>query len=62
MIQARLGWIDEHVVELDRFKFIFYVSFESEANSIALELLESFANYCERNGYLNFDLHVRIKQ
>ena len=46
MIQARLGWIDEHMVDLQRFKFVFYVSFESEADSIALELLEAYQNHC----------------
>ena len=48
-------------VELDRFKFIFYISFASEADSIALELLEAFEQYCQRNGKLNFDLYVRLK-
>ena len=48
------------MVDLDRFKFIFYVSFASEADSIALELLEAFEQYCQRNGKLNFDLYVRL--
>ena len=61
LIQARLGWISEQMVDLDLFKFIFYVSFDNESESIALELLEAFSHYCERHGYLNFDLHVRLK-
>ena len=43
LIQANLGLISQpYAVDLDRFKFIFYVSFASEADSIALELLEAF--------------------
>ena len=63
LIQANLGLIDSpsHMVDLDRFKFIFYVSFASEADNIALELLEAFDQYCQRNGKLNFDLYVRLK-
>ena len=63
LIQANLGLIDSpsHMVDLDRFKFIFYISFASEADNIALELLEAFDQYCQRNGKLNFDLYVRLK-
>ena len=43
MIQANLGLIDDAMVDLERFKFIFYVSFVSEADAVALELLEAFA-------------------
>lgn len=50
------------MVDLDRFKFIFFVSFESEAESIALELLEAFDSFCKRFGYLSFELTVRLKQ
>lgn len=49
------------MVDLDRFKFIFYISFASEADKIAVELLEAFEQYCLRNGKLNFDLYVRLK-
>ena len=62
LIQANLGLIDSHMVDLDHFKLILYVSFNSEADSIALELLEAFQLYCSRNGRLNFDLYVRLKQ
>ncbi len=50
------------MVDLQRFKFVFYISFASEADSIALELLEAFEQYCQRNGCLNFDLHVRLRE
>ena len=49
------------MVDLNRFKFILYVSFASDADKIALELLEAFEQYCQRNGKLNFDLYVRLK-
>ena len=61
LIQANLNLIYSHMVDLDHFKFVFYISFASEADSIALELLEAFEQYCQRNGLLNFDLHVRLK-
>ena len=48
------------MVDLAHFKFIFYVSFVSEADSIGLQLLEAFEQYCQRNGKLNFDLYVRL--
>ena len=61
LIQANLGLIDSpYMIDLDHFKFIFYVSFASEADSIALELLEAFEQFCQRNGKLNFDLYVRL--
>ena len=42
LIQANLNLNDTHMVDLDHFKFVFYISFASEADSIALELLEAF--------------------
>ncbi len=62
LIQANLNLIDSHMVDLQRFKFVFYISFASEADSIALELLEAFSQYCQRNGCLNFDLHIRLSR
>ena len=54
LVQAHLGWIEDHMIDLETFKFIFYVSFESEHQSIALELLEAFDSYCLRNELHNF--------
>ena len=42
------------------FKLYLYVSFPSRADSVALELLEALAEYCNRNGRKNFDLFVRL--
>ena len=50
------------MVDLDRFKFIFFVSFESEAKSTVLELLEAFDSFCKRFGYISFELIVSFKQ
>ena len=48
------------MVDLDHFKFVLYVSFQSYEESIALQLLEAFQQYCQRNGKLSFDLHIRL--
>jgi len=49
------------MVDLESFKFVLYVSFESEAESISVELLEAFESYCQRHSFANFDLIVRLK-
>ena len=37
-----------------------YVSFPKRADSIALELFEALADFCNRQGRNNFDLYVRL--
>ena len=44
------------------FKLYLYVSFPSREESVALELFEALADYCNRNGRKNFDLYVRLSQ
>lgn len=62
LIQANLKLISTHMVDIERFKFVLYVSFTNFEESIGLELLQSFEQYCLRHGKLNFDLYVRLKQ
>ena len=42
------------------FKLYLFVSFPNRADSIALELFEALAEYCNRHGRNNFDLYVRL--
>ena len=44
------------------FKLFLYVSFPNRADSVALELFEALAEYCNRNGRKNFDLYVRLSE
>jgi len=46
--------------ELLNFKFILYASFESEAESIGLELCESLHAYCAARGIPTFQLITRF--
>ena len=42
------------------FKLYLYVSFPNRADSLALDLFEALAEYCNRQGRNNFDLYVRL--
>lgn len=46
----------------ENFRFIFYMSFASRSDSIALELCEEFAKYCSEKGFKNFELVVRLSK
>ena len=49
-------------VLVGNFKLYLFVSFPNRQDSIALELFEALANYCNRHGLQNFDLYVRLSQ
>ena len=49
-------------MDLDRFQFHLYVSFPNRADSVGLELLQAFSEYCVRNKLPFFKLHLRLSQ
>jgi hypothetical protein len=42
------------------FKFVFYVSFQSRKDSIALDLMEGLQNLCTKFKRTNFELYIRL--
>ena len=49
-------------VNIEKFQLILYVSYPSPSESIALQLLEAYDSYCQRNGKKSFCLTVRFSQ
>ena len=57
---GQLSHTTNEMVQIESFKLVLYVSFTSFEDSIALDLLEAFDQYCSRNGVDCFSLHVRL--
>lgn len=51
---------EEKKLDSNTFKFIFFMSFPSREESVALELCEGLKNLCTKYHLNNFELHVRL--
>jgi hypothetical protein len=51
---------EEKRLDSKTFKFVFFMSFPSREESVALELCEGLQNLCKKYNLNNFELHVRL--
>ena len=51
---------EEKRLDSQTFKFVFFMSFPSREESVALELCEGLQNLCTKYHLNNFELHVRL--
>ena len=51
---------DPQQIEINQFSLILYVSFNSQASLIGLDLCKSLSEFCQRHSLENFKLHIRI--
>jgi hypothetical protein len=51
---------EEKRLDSKTFKFVFFLSFPSREESVALELCEGLQNLCNKYNLNNFELHVRL--
>jgi hypothetical protein len=60
---ANLGVLpEEDTVDVNSFKLVLYVSFQSRQDSVGLDLFEALDAYCKRQKLRNFELYVRLSK